>query len=358
MQGVLSCHPCIGRYWTEVPTKCACVLQLRLTSRMAPGVYSVFVPPPPTVSCKAWIIMDASHTVLAGHNIHQRLQPASVTKVATALVVLREVEAGRATLGDLVSVSAMAARCKRGTHANLRAGDSFTVEDLLFALMLPSGNDAAIALAEHLGPRFEPSAGREAPYPSGQFYKGGWTPDSAVGRFLAEMSRAGGSSTCFVSPHGMGHEDNLTTAGDAARLTQEAMSFATFRRIVASTSHVGVAKGTRFGNLVDLKKFKWSNTNALLACDPQFVGVKTGWVPNAHGQAIHSCLASRYQCSGHAAAATPYLDVVVLGSVNKPARFVDTRVVVEWALRLPLAAAVATESRDIAKGVRYVFRNK
>merc|ERR1712166_312908 len=77
------------------------------------------------------------------------LQTASLTKVATALVVLNNCTPKQ--LKRKVTVSATAAKVKQGTHAKLRAGDHLSITELLYGLMLPSGNDAAEALAEHVG---------------------------------------------------------------------------------------------------------------------------------------------------------------------------------------------------------------
>lgn len=110
------------------------------------------MPQPPTVSCRAWLVADAeTGDILAAHNASQRLQPASLTKILTALVVLRRTDKDPDFLQTRVRVSHFAASVKAGTHARLQQGHSYTIEHLLYALMLPSGNDAAVALAQHLG---------------------------------------------------------------------------------------------------------------------------------------------------------------------------------------------------------------
>lgn len=98
------------------------------------------------------MLADERGHIVAGVNPDARLQPASMTKILTALVVARQCP-DDAAWDELVQVSPAAAACKSGTHAGLRARDKVSVRDLMYGLMLPSGNDAAIALAEHFGPR-------------------------------------------------------------------------------------------------------------------------------------------------------------------------------------------------------------
>ena len=127
--------------------------QLSFGLQTPPGDYVVQLADPLELTCSAWLVANATGDILAGSDIDARLQPASLTKIATALVVLRAVQRGLARLDDLVRVSETAAACKAGTHAHLSSGELYSVRDMLYALMLPSGNDAAVALAEHFGAR-------------------------------------------------------------------------------------------------------------------------------------------------------------------------------------------------------------
>ena len=137
---------------TLAHTSACCRLQVRLDLATPPGRYRLVLPPPPRVTCKAWVLADADGHVVGGVNPDAPLQPASMTKILTALVVAQQCSDG-AAWDELVEVSAKAAACKSGTHAGLRAKDRLSVRDLMYGLMLPSGNDAALALAEHFGPR-------------------------------------------------------------------------------------------------------------------------------------------------------------------------------------------------------------
>ena len=177
-------------------------------------------------------------------------------------------------------------------------------------------------------------------FPSGDFYAGGWCADSLVGRFLGEMNRVasdcGAEHTTFVSPHGMGHEANLTTARDVLRISRVALEFSVLAQVVKTTAHTGTAvKLDDDGTAVPVRSVRWTNTNALLdSNDDVYDGIKTGWIPNAHGQRVHGCLASRVRCKSPRSGATE-LFVVVLGSTSKPQRFVDTQHIVSWAWDLP-----------------------
>ncbi|KAJ1472654.1 beta-lactamase/transpeptidase-like protein [Baffinella frigidus] len=133
-----------------------------------------------------------------------------------------------------------------GTNAKLRAGEEYTVRELLYALMLPSGNDAAIALAEFFGPFLEPSATARAaevcaPPPAGP--EGAphvWPHEHPISRFVAEMNRCvsrlglfcpATPSTCLVSPHGMANDANLSCAADIVAFTAAAMRYTFFQKV-------------------------------------------------------------------------------------------------------------------------------
>src|SRR5690554_5240743 len=106
--------------------------------------------PPPELSSIAYAVYDADYGYLVlEKNAFQRRSIASITKVMTLLVAVELVEGGKLSLEDKVTASARAAS-RDGTQINLKAGDTFTVEELLYATALQSANDAAVALAEHV----------------------------------------------------------------------------------------------------------------------------------------------------------------------------------------------------------------
>lgn len=196
----------------------------------------------PQVEAEAVVVMDAgSGRILHARNPDESLRPASTAKIMTAILAL---EMGR--LEELVTVSRQASRVE-GSRVYLDEGERQTLRDLLYALMLQSANDAAVAIAEHL-------AGSQ---------------DDFV-RLMNEKARAlGAKSTRFLTPHGLDAPGQYTTARDLALLGAYALRNPAFRQIVATRrwEMPWPAKGgvrTLY------------NKNRLLAA-PEGTGVKTGY---------------------------------------------------------------------------------
>ncbi|HEY8425646.1 MAG TPA: D-alanyl-D-alanine carboxypeptidase family protein [Limnochordales bacterium] len=192
----------------------------------------------PSIRAAAAILMEASTgTILFAKNEHQRRAPASTTKIVTALLAI---ESG--TLQDLVQVSRRAASVV-GSSADLVAGERYTLEELLYGLMLPSGNDAAVAIAEHL--------------------------DGSVEAFARRMNRRarelGAYGSHFVNPHGLDDPNHYSTAYDLALFARTALQFPLFARIVGTRAFSSLTHGTT-----------WHNTNRLLWSFDGATGVKTG----------------------------------------------------------------------------------
>ena len=140
---------------------------------------------PPFVNAKAWAVADVkTGQLLGGANYDTPMPVASTTKIMTALVVLKLAEKDESVLAETVRMSRFAGTTG-GSSARLRPGDRVAVHDLLYGLLLPSGNDAANAIAEHFGPRLQ-KPGKQDAVP--------WSARSA-GRskewvnFVAEMNR-------------------------------------------------------------------------------------------------------------------------------------------------------------------------
>lgn len=186
----------------------------------------------------ACVIEAQTGQVLYEKNAYTKHSMASTTKIMTALIALEQ-----GTLADTVTVSKNAAGTE-GTSLYLKAGDKVLLLDLLYGLMLQSGNDAAIAIAEHIS--------------------------GSVDAFAAEMtSRAreiGAKSTAFQNPNGLDADGHYTTAYDLALITREALKNDTFSEIVATKS-----KQIRGGTQTV------TNHNKLLARYEGCVGVKTGF---------------------------------------------------------------------------------
>lgn len=263
----------------------------------------------PFVTATAWAIGDPkTGAVLHGFHETERRPIASTTKIMTALLVMRLAARDPKVWQERVRVSAFASNTV-GSSARLNAGDSLTVRDLLYGLLLPSGNDAANAIAEHFGPRFEPPKDPKA-IP--------WSSRSS-GRsvqwmnFVAEMNREakrlGMTRSRFVNPHGLDARLHYSCAHDLLLLARAAMGFSRFAETVKTRSYVGTLE-TR-GRAP--RRQVWRNTNRLLGIRG-YDGVKTGTTSRAG-----SCLVSRGSHGDQS------LLVVVLNSANRNARYVDTR---------------------------------
>lgn len=233
---------------------------------------------PPAVTAAAALVVDLdSDQTLYSRRPNAPWPPASTAKLMTALVVVRHAE-----IGQQVVVSARAAGTP-GSRMGLTAGETLTVGDLLYGLLLPSGNDAAVALAEHV-------AGSEAAF---------------VGLMNEAAAGLGLQSTHFVNAHGSDAPGQLTTAADLVLLARAVLAEPLLARIVATPS-AQIA-----GRLL-------KNTNELLGQDPRVDGVKTG-TTDAAGE----CLVVSLTRDGHR------LVVVLLGSRE---RYADARRLLDFAL--------------------------
>nr|MBA3414679.1 D-alanyl-D-alanine carboxypeptidase [Chloroflexia bacterium] len=181
---------------------------------------SAFVPPPPPpLSAAAVFVYDATAGVpLFAKDADARLAPASLTKIVTALVVLEH-----AALDETVTIGPEDIVDETQSRANLIAGDTLTVRNLLVGLLVPSGNDAALALARHVGTGL-PGGGEV----------------SAVDRFVAEMNRLvtdrGLQNSSFANPSGLDGDDHYTSARDLAVLTAEAIENPTLAEIMGTSA--------------------------------------------------------------------------------------------------------------------------
>ena len=165
--------------------------------------------------------MDAgSGRVLYEKNADSRSLIASTTKIMTALVICEQ-----CNVLDRVQIMPEAVGIE-GSSMYLQAGEVLTVQELLYGLMLQSGNDAACALAVCCGGSME----------------------SFVARMNEEAAALGCNSTHFTNPHGLADEEHYTTAADLARISMEAMKNEDFRRIVAAREWQSEESGRSFVN--------------------------------------------------------------------------------------------------------------
>lgn len=190
------------------------------------------------------LIEQSTATVLCGENAHKKLPMASTTKIMTALIVLESCQ-----MDELVKVSPKAYGVE-GSSMYLNAGEEVSVEDLLYGLMLLSGNDAAVALAIHVAD----------------------TTEAFAALMNERAKQIGALNTNFVTPNGLHDPQHYTTAYDLALIAAEAMRNEAFRTIVNSTYHK-----TTTGSVVRYMK----NKNKILWQYEGGCGIKTGYTKAA-----------------------------------------------------------------------------
>ncbi len=231
---------------------------------------------------KAGVLTAPDGRVLWGRNLDGRRAMASTTKIMTAVVVLESTG-----LDEKAKVSRKAAAVGE-SEADIRAGETYTVQHLLEAMLVKSGNDAAAALAE---------------------YVGGSEEEFAV--LMNEKAiELGLADTRFANPHGLDDFGHYTTAEDLATLTRFAMADDEFRRIVGLREvTIDGGKGTR----------TLQNSNQLLKEYTGANGVKTGWT----GRAGYCLAASAERDATN-------LTAVVLGSSSEAKRFDEASTLLDW----------------------------
>ncbi|SIO60375.1 D-alanyl-D-alanine carboxypeptidase (penicillin-binding protein 5/6) [Singulisphaera sp. GP187] len=260
---------------------------------------------PPFVSAKAWAIADGrTGEILWGDHQAEPLPMASTTKMMTALVVARIVERNPKVLDEVITFSERADETG-GSTAGVRAGEQVTVRELLYGLMLPSGNDASVAFGEHFGTRLKKSGDDSA------------KADSLT-QFIAEMNRVatelGLKETRFANTHGLPAEDHHSSAGDLAKLARQVLKHPVLASVVST-----VKRGTTLKDAEGkTRNIVWSNTNRLLATEG-YDGVKTGTTT-----AAGACLVA----SGHRG--DDHLIVVILGAVTSDSRYLDAKNLFRW----------------------------
>lgn len=199
------------------------------------------------ISAEAAVLLDwNSGRVLYAKKPHLQKPMASTTKIMTAIIALE-----KGNLHDEIITSAQAAAVG-GSSIWLEAGEKKTLEELLYGLMLRSGNDAATAIAEHIGGSVESFA------------------DLMTGR----AKEIGAVNTSFRNPHGLHHPDHYTTAYDLAAIASHAMGINEFRTII-STPQITISWP---GHPWDRHLY---NQNKLLEIYPGAEGIKTGWTTPA-----------------------------------------------------------------------------
>ena len=219
---------------------------------LLPELQTAALPAGPGVSSTSSIVIEASsNRVLFGTNAHKKLPMASTTKIMTALVALEN-----GSLDDEVKVSSNAYGVE-GSSMYLHLGETIPLRDLLYGLMLASGNDAAVAIAEHIGGSVE----------------------GFVCMMNDKAARLGLVNTHFVTPNGLHDDEHYTTAYDLAIIAAEALRNDTFAEIVSSQYYTSEGGSiTRY----------FKNKNKLLWNYEGANGVKTGYTMYAGKRLVFS----------------------------------------------------------------------
>ena len=202
---------------------------------------------PETEAGSAVLMEKETGTVLYEDHAHDKLEPASVTKVMTLLLVIEAIDSGRLKLDDMVTVSARAASMG-GSQVYLKEGEQMTVDDMLKAVAVVSGNDAAVALAEHL-------AGSESAF---------------VERMNQRAHELGMEDTNFLNCTGLPAAGHLTSAYDIALMSRALIGHAKIREYT-----------TIWMDTIRDGQFQLANTNKLVRFYEGCTGLKTGSTDSA-----------------------------------------------------------------------------
>jgi D-alanyl-D-alanine carboxypeptidase (penicillin-binding protein 5/6) len=272
----------------------------------------IVTPAPPPLSARGYLLIDQqSGRVLASKAANERLEPASITKLMTAYAVFRALEAGQIELSDQVLVSEKAWRTP-GSRMFIEVGTRVSVELLLQGMIVQSGNDASVALAEYVA--------------------------SSEGVFADLMNqlaaRLGMTETHYVNSTGLPAEDHYTSAADIAKLAQAI-----------------ITEYPEYYRWYSQKEFSYNdikqpNRNSLLWRDPSVDGLKTGYT-----EAAGYCLASSAVRDGMR------LIAVVLGNRSEESRARESQTLLNYGFRffetrlLYPAGGAVTEAR-VWKGSR------
>ena len=259
-----------------------------LFSNVAAEEPRFYIPDSPPIAAKAYVLMDHnSGKILAGENENERRSPASLTKIMTSYVIFKRLKEDFISLDDEVKISEKAWKTG-GSRSFIEVGKMIKLEDLLMGMIIQSGNDASVALAEHV-------AGSE-------------------GTFVLFMNdyaqEIGMTNSRFENASGLPHKDQYTTAKDMALLSSTIIKeFPDFYEWYGQ-------KEFTYNNI------KQINRNKLLFTDSTVDGLKTGWTEKAG-----YCLATS------ANRVDMRLLSVVLGSASPAIRTAETEKLLDYGFR-------------------------
>ena len=257
------------------------------------GWASSLIPSPPQIGAKAHILLDPNTgKVLAEHNADQRLAPASLTKLMTAYTVFQELRSGRIKLDSQVRVSKRAWRTG-GSKMFIKVNTEVSVEQLVKGMIIQSGNDASVALAE--------------------FVAG--SVDSFADLMNHNAENLGMNDSRFQNPTGLPSDDHYSSARDLARLTAALISeFPEYYTYYSELEYTYQPPGE--------KPITQPNRNRLLRRDKTVDGVKTGYTKDAGYCLVASALRDGMR-----------LISVVLGTETASQRFSTSQSLLTWGFR-------------------------
>jgi D-alanyl-D-alanine carboxypeptidase (penicillin-binding protein 5/6) len=296
----------------------ACLLLTWFAS--APSIAGTPIPTAPAVDARAYILIDyRTDKILAAKDAVARMEPASLTKLMTAYIVFEELAAGKLKLTEAVTVSEHAWRSE-GSRTFIELGKPVSVEMLILGMIVQSGNDATIALAERI-------AGTE---------------DTFVQMMNAQAKRLGMVGTHFENSSGLPSPGHYTTARDMSLL-----AVAMVRDYPQYYKYYSVRE-------FEYNGIKQQNRNGLLGRDPSVDGLKTG-----HTDSAGFCLVTSALRDGMR------LISVVLGSTSMKGRenasaallnygftFYDTKLIVKGGVKLAAAQVWKAEKSPIDVGIK------
>jgi D-alanyl-D-alanine carboxypeptidase (penicillin-binding protein 5/6) len=262
------------------------------------------IPAAPVLGAKSYILQDFySQQILVEHNSDMRVEPASITKLMTSYAVFKELAAGKIKLEDTVAVSEAAWRTG-GSRMFIDPTMSPTVLDLIRGIIIQSGNDACVAMAEHI-------AGTEEAFAD------------LMNHYAVELGMTG---THFMNATGLPHEEHYTTARDVARLSSAIIN--EFPEYYAWYSE----KEFTFNEI------RQHNRNTLLWRDPAIDGLKTG-----HTESAGYCLASSALRDGMR------LLAAVMGSESESSRATESQTLLNYGFRFYETIQLYEAKAELAK---------
>ena len=290
---------------TSTPTPTLIPFTPTPTPKPTPILTAKGTPPAITASESILLDNDTSH-ILYESNGEKPVPMASTTKIMTALIAIQAGDLNSPVIIHQDAVNEVI--LNNGSSANLHAGDQLTLRDLLYGLMLPSGDDAAIAIADSVG--------------------------GSTSNFVNIMNlfayRLHLFQTHFINPDGLTYYDanrqpipgHYTTPYDLVRLASYAMTIPLFAQIVHTQHYSLPATATHHS-------YTWNNTNLMLNTYSGATGIKTGFTLEAG-----ECLVFSATRSGH------HLIGVVFHSIDAAHRFSDAKTLLDWGFALPLLPPV------------------